>query len=61
VLTQKNLELLKADLEQLYRLAWELQREYQAADPNAVLSVSFVKKAEQAEKLAKQVKNLARG
>jgi|SRR5271166_87620 len=61
VLTQKNLELLKADLDQLYRLASELQQEYQAADPDAVLSVSFVKKAEQAEKLAKQVKNLAKG
>lgn len=60
VLTQKNLELLKADLEQLYRLASELQQEYRAADPQAVLSISFVKKAEQAEKLAKQVKNLAR-
>jgi hypothetical protein len=61
VLTQKNQELLKTDIDQLYQLASELQKEYRAADPNAVLSVSFVKKAEQAEKIAKQVKNLVRG
>jgi hypothetical protein len=61
VLTQKNQELLKADLDQLYQLASELRKEYQAANPNAVLSVTFIKMAEQAEKIAKQVKNLARG
>ena len=61
VLTAKDQELLKTDLDQLLQLASELQKEYQAANPNAVLSVSFLKKAEQAEKLAKQVKNLARG
>jgi hypothetical protein len=61
VLTAKDQELLKTDLDRLLQLASELQKEYQAANPNAVLSVSFVKKAEQAEKLAKQVKNLARG
>lgn len=61
VLTAKDQQLLKTDLDQLFQLASELQKEYQAADPNAVLSVTFVKKAEQAEKLAKQVKNLARG
>ena len=61
VLTAKDEQLLKTDLDQLLQLASELQKEYQAADPNAVLSVAFMKKAEQAEKLAKQVKNLARG
>jgi hypothetical protein len=61
VLTAKDQQLLKTDLDQLLQIASELQKEYQAADPNAVLSVTFVKKAEQAEKLAKQVKNLARG
>jgi hypothetical protein len=61
VISSKNQELLKDDIDQLYELAYALKKEYQAADPNAVLSVSFVKKAEQAEKLAKQVKNLARG
>ena len=61
VLTPKNQELLKTDIEQLYQFASELRKEYQAADPNAILSVSFVKNAEQAEKIAKQIKNLARG
>jgi hypothetical protein len=61
VLTAKDQEILRSDLDQLYRLASELLKEYQSADPNTVLSVSFVKNAEQAEKLAKQVKNLARG
>jgi hypothetical protein len=61
VLTAKDQQQLKTDLDQLVQLASELQKEYQGADPNAVLSVTFLKKAEQAEKLAKQVKNLARG
>ncbi len=61
VLTPKDQELLRTDLDQLYRLVSELLKEYQSTDPNTVLSVSFVKKAEQAEKIAKQVKNLARG
>jgi hypothetical protein len=61
VLTAKDQEILRSDLDQLYRLVSQLLKEYQSADPNTVLSVSFVKNAEQAEKLAKQVKNLARG
>jgi len=61
VLSPKDKELLRTDLDQLYRLVSELLKEYQSADPNAVMSVSFVKNAEQTEKLAKQVKNLARG
>lgn len=61
VLTPKNKELLKNDLDQLYLLASDLLKEYQETDPNTVLSVAFVKRAEQAEKIAKQVKNLARG
>jgi hypothetical protein len=61
VLSPKDKELLRTDLDQLYRLVSELLKEYQSADPNTVLSVSFVKNAEQTEKLAKQVKNLARG
>lgn len=61
VLSPKDKELLRTDLDQLYRLVSELLKEYQSADPNALLSVSFVKNAEQTEKLAKQVKNLARG
>jgi len=60
VLSAKDKELLQTDLDQLYRLVSELLKEYQSADPNTVLSVSFVKNAEQTEKLAKQVKNLAR-
>src|SRR4029077_2117876 len=61
VLSAKDKELLRTDLDQLYRLVSELLKEYQSSDPNTVLSVSFVKNAEQTEKLAKQVKNLARG
>ena len=60
VLSPKDKELLRTDLDQLYRLVSELLKEYQSADPHT-LSVSFVKNAEQTEKLAKQVKNLARG
>jgi hypothetical protein len=61
VMSAKDKELLRTDLDQLYRLVSELLKEYQSSDPDTVLSVSFVKNAEQTEKLAKQVKNLARG
>lgn len=61
VMSPKNKEILKNDLDQLYLLASDLLKEYQETGPNTVLSVAFVKRAEQAEKIAKQVKNLARG
>ena len=43
-------ELLRTDLDQLYRLVSELLKEYQSADAHTVLSVSFVKNAEQSRK-----------
>jgi len=60
-LSPKNQELLKSDLDQITELASELKTEYQSTNTTLVLSVSFVKKAEQLEKLAKKVKDLAKG
>jgi len=39
----------------------ELREQVQKTDSSSVLSVSVVKKAQQIEKLAKQIKELAKG
>lgn len=51
---------LRTDVEKLYQLASELRDELSKADPRATLSVTFLKKAQDAEKVAKQIKNLAK-
>ena len=52
---------LRAEVEKLYHLAYELRSEVAKSDARATLSVTFVKKAEEAEKVAKRVKSLAKG
>ena len=52
---------LKAEVDKLYQIASELRNELMKGDPRATLSVTFVKKAEEAEKVAKQVKHLVKG
>ena len=61
VISPKDQETLRTNVEQISLLAAQLKKEYHSADANTVLSVSFVKTAEQIQKLAKQVKNIARG
>lgn len=51
----------KASVEKLYVLVMELREQVGTSDGNAVLSVSVVKKSQQIEKLAKHVKDLAKG
>jgi hypothetical protein len=48
------------DVEKLYELAAELKAEVEKTQTEHVLSLPMIQKAEQIEKLAKQVKGLAR-
>ena len=49
------------NVEKIYQLAGELKDEVEKTDASNTLSLGMIQKAEQIEKLAKQVKNLARG
>jgi hypothetical protein len=60
-LLEQNQKDIKKDIEKLYDLATQLKTEVEKTDSTAVLSVAMVKKAEEIEKLAKQIKERARG
>ncbi len=45
----------------LYEMVSELKEQVDKTDATATLSISIVKKAQQIEKLAKQIKDLAKG
>ncbi len=51
----------RADVQKLFDLASELRDETQKSDLNSTLPISLVKKAQQIEKLARQIKDLAKG
>ena len=55
---QKN---IKKEVEKLYDLAAQLKTEVEKTDSTTVLSLAMVKKAEEIEKLAKQIKDHAKG
>ena len=52
---------IKKDIERLYNLATQLKTEVEKTDATTVLSIGMVKKAEEIEKLAKQIKDRAKG
>lgn len=52
---------IKADVQKLFELASELKDQTEKANLNSMLPVSMVKKAQQIEKLAKQIKQLSQG
>jgi hypothetical protein len=56
-----NQKILRADIAKLYEMASDLKDQVDKTDPASTLSVAVVKKAHEIEKLAKQIKNLARG
>jgi hypothetical protein len=58
---KQNQQQIHDDVERLYKLATELKDEVEKTDATNTLSLPMVQKAEQIEKLAKQVKNLTRG
>ena len=56
--SQKN---IKKNIERLYQLASELKEQVEKTDATTVLSLSMVRKAEEIEKLAHQIKERAKG
>ena len=60
-LLKENQKNIKKDVERLVELAEDLKKEVDKTDSADVLSLQMVKKAEEIEKLARQIKNLARG
>lgn len=55
---QKN---IKKDVEKLYDLASQLKSEVEKTDSTTVLSLAMLKKAEEIEKLARQIKDRTKG
>lgn len=58
---EQNQKDIKKNVEKLYQLASELKEQVEKTDSATVLSLSLVKKAEEIEKLAHQIKDRARG
>ena len=56
-----NQEQIAAAVQQLYKLAGELKDEIDHTDLKSTFPISVVKKAQQIEKLAKQIKERAKG
>lgn len=54
-------EQIATSVQQLYKLAGELKEEVEHTNLNTTFSLAFVKKAQQIEKLAKQIKDRAKG
>lgn len=59
-LNKERQESLKKDTDKLYQLATELKQSVDKSNEN-VLSIDVIKKAEEIEKLAKQVKEKMKG
>jgi hypothetical protein len=60
-IARANQQELKADVSKLYEMVTELKEQIEKTDASSMLSVPVVKKAQQIESLAKQIKNLAKG
>ena len=58
---KQNKHQIEENVEKIYQLAGELKDEVEKTDAANTSSLPMIQKAEQIEKLAKQVKNLARG
>jgi hypothetical protein len=52
---------IKKDVEKLYDLAAQLKTEVEKTDSTTTLSLAMLKKAEEIEKLARQIKDHAKG
>jgi hypothetical protein len=58
---KQNQAEIRADVDKLYSLVSELKQQISLTNTSDVLSVSFVKNAHQIEKLAKHIRELAKG
>ena len=53
-------EEIKADVERMYEIVSELKQQVDVTDARQMLSVGIVKRAQEIEKLAKQIKSLSK-
>ena len=60
-LLEERQKSIKKDVEKLYDLAAQLKTQVEKTDSTSVLSLAMVKKAEEIEKLAKAIKDRAKG
>lgn len=58
---RQNQQEIRAEVTKLYEMVSELKDQVDKTDSMSTLSVSVVKKAQQIEKLAKQIKDRAKG
>ena len=58
---RQNQREIKAHVTKLYEMVSELKEQIDRTDSTSTLSMSVVKKAQQIEKLAKQIRDLAKG
>jgi hypothetical protein len=58
---EENQKDIKKKVEKLYELATELKGEVDKTDSSKVLSLNLVRKAEEIEKLAREIKNRSKG
>ena len=57
----ENRKELRANVTRLYDMVVELKDQVEKMDANSTLSIPVMKKAQQIEKLAKEIKNLVKG
>ena len=60
-IARANQVTIRTDITRLYEMVSELKEQVDKTDATTTLSISIVKKAQQIEKLAKQIKDLAKG
>ena len=58
---EENQKDIRKDIEKLFDLASQLKEQVEKTDATTVLSLAMVKKAEEIERLARQIKELAKG
>ena len=58
---EENQKDIRKDIQKLFDLASQLKEQVEKTDATAVLSLAMVKKAEEIERLARQIKELAKG
>lgn len=58
---KENQQKIKQDADRLFELASELKKQTNQTNSADILSLDLVRKAEEIEKLARRIKNLARG
>ena len=61
VMLEENQKDIKKNVEKLFDLASQLKEQVEKTDSTTVLSLAMVKKAEEIERLARQIKERAKG